>query len=163
MGLETIRDAIDRKYWGELIEKTHIKLNKSGFTEIKFNTFKDDASYSKAKTGVTSTYWAFAKDSQRTWVELEIKPRTSDGVKTSQTKLYNFIKSEYDKTTSKIYKITWNDTDLISSPRRLTGQDIRIKIYLDSSAGSYLKDKDKWIDTMVKFIKILNPIIQRYK
>lgn len=162
MGLEKIKDPLMRENWRHFINGTHIELKNANIENIEFSEFKNDGSYAKAKTEITATKWVFAQDSSSSWVELELKPRTLNGIKSPQTIFYQFIKSSYRKINNPINKITWNEEDLISGHRKQDCQDIRIKIYLSRFEGSNLKNK-QWIKTMIEFIKAFNPIIQSYR
>ena len=166
MSLEKIKDDFKRNKWKELLYKTHKELNSIGFGHIEFKSGKDDGSYTKAQTGVKGSYWAFAKDKTRTWVELELKPKKIEGQPEKQTELYRFIKSEYKKEPNEKLKITWDEEDLNnpSSKRRTIGKDIRIKVYLEENTP-YLEDEKRqsiWVSTMVDFVKSFDPIIKKY-
>ena len=161
MGLETIRDESLRKNWDSFIQKAHKQLQESGINNITFTTFKSDGSYAKAKTGVISCYWAFAQDSSRTWVELELKSRVSKGERYSQTDLYKCIKQNYIVISRKVKNITWDEEDRSIGYRHSNGLDIRIKIYLKDSIGRDISSA--WISTMVELIKTFNPILQSCK
>jgi hypothetical protein len=162
MSLEKIKDDFKRNKWEKLLYKTHKELNSIGFGHIEFKSGKDDGSYTKARTGVTYSSWAFAKDKTRTWVELELKSKNNE----KQTDLYRFIKSEYKKEPNEKLKITWDEEDLNnpSSKRRTSGKDIRIKVYLEENTP-YLEDEKRqsiWVSTMVDFVKSFDPIIKKY-
>lgn len=161
MGLETIRDESLRKNWDSFIQKAHKKLQENGINNVTFTTFKYDGAYAKAKTGLPSCYWAFAQDSSRTWVELELKSRVSKGERYSQTDLYKCIKENYRATDKKVTNITWDEEDRDRGHRNYDGLDIRLKIYLkDSVSGG---TSNAWISAMVELIKTFNPIIQSCK
>jgi hypothetical protein len=161
VGLETIRDEALRKNWDSFIQKAHKKLQENGINNVTFTTFKYDGAYAKAKTGLPSSYWAFAQDSSRTWVELELKSRVSKGERYSQTDLYECIKEDYRAFDKKVTNITWDEEDRSRGHRKYNGLDVRIKIYCK---GSVRRDiSSAWISTMVEFIKTFNPIIQSCK
>lgn len=162
MSLEKVENILTKNKWEKLLNKIHKELNSMGFEQIEFKSKKigSSASYSKARTGVTYSSWAFAKDKTRTWVELELKSKNNE----KQTDLYRFIKSEYKKEPNQNLKITWNEEDLNTSKRKASGNDIRIKVYLEENID-YLKDEKRqseWISTMIYFVKSLDPIIKKY-
>lgn len=162
MGLETIKDDGLRENWRKFINTAHSELNKAELGEIEFTEFKDNGSYAKAKTGIAATKWVFAKDkaSSRRWVELELKSRVLKGARCSQYKFYMFIKKTAKIKTLNMPEVTWDEEDR-KSPRKKDGKDIRIKIYL-KSLNSLLANDSKWISTMIQFIQIFKPIIQRH-
>ncbi len=157
MGLETIKDLLLRENWRKFIDKAHLELEKSDL-KIKFTSFKNDGSYAKAKCGKPAVNFVFAQDSSRTWVELEMKPRTSSGKKYSQVALYDYLRNSSSNLNNGLYKkITWNEEDIATSPRNLEGKDFRIKVYLNSN------DEKEWIMLMVEFAKLFMPILGKYK
>lgn len=154
MGLETIKDLKLRKNWELFIEKTHIEFDKNNIP-LRFTTFKDDGSYAKSQSGTPAVYFAFAEDANRTWVELELKPRMSKGEKFKQTELYNFIKETFKNSgNNNKLNITWDEDDEFRKPG---GLPIRIKEYLASS------DKNEWISKMTSFVLVFLPILNGYK
>jgi hypothetical protein len=166
MSLEKVENILTKNKWEKLLNKIHKELNSMGFEQIEFKSKKIglSASYAKARTGVTYSSWAFAKDKTRTWVELELKPKKIEGQPEKQTDLYRFIKSEYKKEPNQNLKITWNKEDLNTSKRKASGNDIRIKVYLEENID-YLKDEKRqseWISTMLSFVKSFDPIIKKY-
>ena len=103
-------------------------------------------------------YFAFAQDSNRTWVELELKARTAKGKRYSQDKLYSYLRKNYKCSETLVeYPVTWNEDDLRTSPRKYEGLDMRIKIYLKNS------DRKEWIDGMIKLGEYFLPLIGNYK
>lgn len=162
MGFETITDSIEKKQWNEIIKNMHDQLNRIGMNKVQFTVFKNDGSYAKAKSGLPSVYWAFAKDQNRAWVELELKSRTKDKERFPQIGLYEYIKTNYKKLTDKTTQIIWDEDDRRQNPRKANSLDIRIKIYLEN----YIFSKNKnevWLNTMIDLIKKFDPIIQSYK
>ncbi|MEA1933469.1 MAG: hypothetical protein U9N60_03445 [Thermodesulfobacteriota bacterium] len=153
MGLNAIESYPNRKFWEKFINKTHVELRKANLGEIVFDEFKNNGSYAKAKTGNTATKWVFAEDLSRRWVELELKPRTSKGVRQPQNKLYTCIKKIAKTNNLDSFNITWDEEDRDSGNRGSGGGDIRIKIYLNDL------DDSKWISKMVQFIKSFKPIL----
>ncbi|MDY0361160.1 MAG: hypothetical protein RBR08_06895 [Desulforegulaceae bacterium] len=148
MGLETINDPILRKNWEKFINLADDRFKKENIN-LNFNTFKNDGSYSKAKAMLPGVYFAFAQDSRRTWVELELKARTSKGKRYSQDELYTFLKENFRNNGYKTNnKITWNEEDLANSPRNPNGLDKRIKIYLHKPTN------EEWIQAMIDLSNI---------
>ena len=78
MGIDTIKDPSLRKNWKKFIDIAHTKLNDKQI-DLLFALFKNDGSYSKAKTKFPGIYFVFAHDSNRTWVELELKAKSIKG------------------------------------------------------------------------------------
>lgn len=164
MGLDTINNPSMRENWRKFIEKAQNELTNTGLKGIVFSTFKNDGSYAKAKTGITSTYWVFAQDSTRYWVELELKARISNGKRCSQKGLYEFIKASYSELNHKTEKIIWDEVDRNNTAafRKTDSNDLRIKIYLCSSFEGRFNNTE-WINIMIQFIQSFNPIIQNYR
>jgi len=161
MGFETIRDKMLQENWKNFTNIAHKKLQDNGISDIIFSTFKYDGSYGKARTGLPAVYWAFAQDSYRTWVELELKSRISKNERYAQRSLYLCIKEKYNKSSNKIDIITWDENDRNSDMRNPAGMDIRIKIYLRDNMGSNLNEE--WSATMIKFVKVFKPILDDCK
>ena len=159
MAIETIKDQKKRLFWQTLINETHEKLKKKGNTDILFTTFKDDGSYGKAKTGLKSVNWVFAQDSNRKWVELELKSVVKDGERIAQKLLYGEIKSGYAKSDKKTNNLTWDEDD--PQYRHAEGKAIRIKIYLQGNMSSNINPL--WSDTMVEFINVFKPILDNIR
>jgi hypothetical protein len=157
MGTETIKDVRIRKNWENFISLAHSKLRERKI-DIEFSSFKNDGSYAKAKTEYPAVYFAFAQDTNRTWVELELKARTLKGKRYSQNELYTFLKTNFKNIEGKnSYPITWNEEDLKTSPRNQNGLDIRIKIYLINN------DQNSWINAMIYLTNSFNPILKKSK
>lgn len=162
MGLETITDPIERKQWDEIIKNVHHQLSRMGMDRVQFTVFKNDGSYAKAKSGVPSVYWAFAKDRNRAWVELELKSRTKSGERYRQAGLYEYIQMNYKKLKDEKIKIIWDEDDRIHNLRQENSLDIRIKIYLEDYIFNN-KNNDIWVNKMIFLIKKFDPIIQAHK
>jgi hypothetical protein len=157
MGTETIEDLELRNNWDIFINAAHQKLRENQIA-LSFSTFKNDGSYSKAKSGLPAVYFVFAQDSSRTWVELELKPRTSKGKRHPQTELYTFLKNSHKQESRRvILPITWIVEDIKSSPRDPDGLDIRIKMYLSNS------NSEQRIDAMIQLFKEFYPLLNKYK
>ena len=159
MGFETIKNQIDRDNWLKIIDKLHMELENNGITHIEFSEFKHDGSYGKAKTGLPATKWVLAQTSSNTWVELELKPRKIKGITCMQHELYRYIKTSYESSVNQLKNITWDEKDRDLGFRNQGGNDIRIKVYLDFKNSSLSKNAI-WIETMIDFIKIFDPILQ---
>ena len=160
MGLETIRDPIIRNNWQKLVDYTHSELMKKGYPDIKFNTFKDNGSYGKAKTGIPSVHWVFALNNREVWIELEIKAKNGQ----PQESVYNQIHAKSVEIEKKLgYKIRWNKEDLIISSRRETGGDYRIKTVMPFSLDDVRSRKsntiESWAERMVLFIQVFSPFL----
>jgi len=162
MGFETIKNQIDRENWLKVIDKLHMELKKKGITHIEFSEFKYDGSYGKAKTGLPATKWVLAQSSSNTWVELELKPRKIKGLTCMQHELYQHIKTSYESSMNQLINITWDEKDRTAGYRDRGGNDIRIKVYLNNKYSSLSKN-DIWIETMIDFIKVFDPILQSRK
>ncbi|MCP4117400.1 MAG: hypothetical protein GY737_18805 [Desulfobacteraceae bacterium] len=162
MGFEIIKDSIVREKWRKFIKATHFQLSKANIDHIEFLEFKYDGSYGKAKTVLPATKWVFAENDSDSWVELELKPRTTSGVKKSQIELYKFIKSSFKANKQTFDNITWDEDDRATGNRKPDCKDIRIKKYLNSSKKSNLNN-GQWVLTMIEFIKAFDPIIQSYR
>jgi hypothetical protein len=157
MGLETIKDISLRKNWKSFINNAHDEFKKKGI-DLEFNVFKYDGSYAKAKDPLPAVYFAFAQDSERTWVELELKSRISKGERYSQDDLYVYLKTKSKVSNSKLFEgITWNEEDVEKSPRFSTGKDIRIKIYLKTD------NRELWIDAMCQLAENFLPLLNEYR
>jgi len=144
-------------FWEENINQTHKKLKKIGYNKIIFDKFKDDDSYVKAHAGLPGVYWVFAKDSERIWIELELRSRVSGGERYSQNTLYNCIQKRYSNSKNKIDNITWDEEDRQLYRRKSGSKPIRIKIYLHDRIGvSLIQECSK---AMVEFIKVFKPIL----
>jgi len=157
MGFETIKDSALRDNWKTLIDIAHNKFRDNNIL-LSFESFKNDGSYGKAKAGLPAVNFAFCQDSDRTWVELELKARTASRTKYQQEDLYSFLKQNGDSVTvSAPLKITWNEEDLRTSPRKPDGLDIRIKIYLSRP------DNEQWVDAMLQLAQTFIPVLNDYK
>ena len=157
MGFETIKDPTLRQNWIALIEMAHKKLADNNIL-LSFENFKNNGSYGKAKAGLPAVNFAFCEDSDRTWVELELKARTANGTKYKQEDLYSFLHQHVDiSTISAPLKITWNEEDIRTSPRDPDGLDMRIKIYLSDP------DNEKWVDAMLQLAQTFIPVLNDYK
>jgi len=157
MGFETIRDPALRQNWIALIKMAHKKLADNNIP-LSFETFKNNGSYGKAKAGLPAVSFAFCENSDRTWVELELKARKANGTRYAQETLYSFLQQHVDaRTISAPLKITWNEEDLRTSPRDPDGLDMRIKIYLSDL------DNEKWVDAMLQLARTFIPVLNDYK
>jgi hypothetical protein len=157
MGLEIIKDTSIRKNWEQFMDYAYVEFQKKGI-DLQFNNFKYDGSYAKAKGPLPAVNFAFAQDSKRTWVELELKPRTVKGKRYSQDDLYLNLKKNCKMKNSKAFsEITWNEEDIEQTPRSPAGKDIRIKIYLNSD------DKELWVSSMCRLVDIFMPMLVKYK
>ncbi len=151
MGLDMIVDLQKRNEWEELIEITHEKLKKHHFY-LTFSQFKNDGSYAKAKTNLKAVYFAFAQDTTRHWVELELRKRKNS----KQDKLYDFIRINFNRKLHKTsYPITWDKEDVSGTTRRTTSNVIRIKIYINE------KNKEEWSEAMIELVNSFLPILNK--
>ena len=157
MTLEENKHNSSQGTWEEIIHQTHKELQKVGLDGINFSQFKYDDSYVKAHAGLPCVYWAFAKDSERTWIELELKARTRRDERYSQNDLYECIEKKYSKAKYKIDGITWDSEDRELYRRKSGSKPIRIKIYLHDRIGLSLIQKCS--KAMVEFIKVFMPIL----
>jgi hypothetical protein len=145
--------------WTPIVEKTHEALLETGITNIKFDSFKNDDTYVKAKTGTPGVFLAFARRSDDVWIELEIKPRTRQGNKIPQKELYDSLKNHRNFIEKNCgFKITWDEEDRVAGYRRADGGDFRIKSYIPSSSGSVTAYADELASRMVKFIQTLQAL-----
>ena len=157
MGFETIKDPVLRQNWIALIEMAHKKLADNKII-LSFENFKNNGSYGKAKAGLPGVNFAFCEDSDRTWVELELKARKVNGTRFKQEDLYSFLHQHVDVSTiSAPLKITWDEEDLRTSPRKPGGLDMRIKIYLSNP------DNEKWADAMLQLAQSFILVLNDYK
>jgi len=157
MGFETIQDLVLRQNWVALIDVANKKLAENNII-LSFESFKNDGSYGKAKAGLPAVNFAFCQDSDRTWVELDLKARKISGTRSAQTDLYSFLQQEYvNPPVSSSLKITWNEEDLRTSPRKASGLDIKIKIYLLNP------DKEQWVDGMLQLAQVFIPALNSYR
>ena len=157
MGLETIKDTSLRNNWERFINYAYVEFEKKGI-DLDFNNFKYDGSYAKAKGPLPAVNFAFAQDSQRTWVELELKSRTSKGERYSQDDLYLYLKKNTKMNNSNAFsEITWNEEDIQQTSRSPAGKDIRIKIYLNSD------NMELWVSSMCRLVEIFMPILVKYQ
>lgn len=165
MGLTIIKDPITRKEWEQFIAKAHQRL-KENQINYDFSISNDKGTYVKAKTGAPASYYAFAQDNERTWVELELKSRTSNKKSYAQTEFYSFLKKNYKKETDTNFEITWDPEDRNSSPRHSVSKVFRIKIYIKPKI--YLSNAadpahNRWIDAMLQLIKSFSPLVRTAK
>jgi hypothetical protein len=157
MGIETIKDSLLRKNWKDFIQLAHQNMSDQDIT-LEFTEFKNNGSYAKAKAGLPGVFFGFSEDSDRTWVELELKPRTVGGSKVPQDELYAFLKQRsIREPVPTPYKITWNEEDLRTSPRKESGKSKRIKIYLLNPK------REEWINAMAVLAQRFIPLLNEYK
>lgn len=157
MGFETIKDPLLRSDWIKLVGMAHEVLAGQNIP-LRFETFKNDGSYGKAKAGLPGVYFAFCRDAKRVWVELELKARKINGETVSQGGLYAFLKNHAKPAShTPPLRITWNEDDLKSSSRREEGSDMRIKIYLNSM------ERAAWVSAMLYLAQTFVPLLDTCK
>ncbi len=142
--------------WYKILTRTYEKLHENDFPEIIFSQIKYDDSYCKAGAGIPAVYWAFAKDSERTWIELELKARTKNREPYPQKNLYSCIKEGYTDSENIIQGIVWDEDDR-HHPRMENSHVFRIKVYLHDIY--FLGQTEEWANAMVKFIQVFSPIL----
>jgi hypothetical protein len=156
MRLTNIRNPLKRQQWEEFIEIAHGKLRQENI-DLRFRTVKYDGSAAKASTVLPAVYFAFAQDCTRKWVELELKPRTVNGERKPQRELYAFLKANLRGRIPVLqHRLAWDEEEPTISLERVTGDDMRIKVYLDES------DEHQWIEAMVLLASRALPFLNRF-
>jgi len=156
MRFATIRNPLKRKQWEEFIETAHGKLREKRI-DLRFNTVKVDGSVARATTVLPAVYFAFAQDCSRKWVELELRPRTVNGQRKPQRELYAFLKANLpDRLPALQHRLAWDDEQGNAAKERTSGEDMRIKVYLDES------DEHQWIEAMVRLASRTLPFLDRF-
>ena len=157
MGFKTIKDPTLRQNWIALVDMAHKKLADNNIS-LSFENFKNNGSYGKAKAGLPGVDFAFCQDSDRTWVELDLKAKKTKEGRYPQENLYSFLQQHVDVGGISVpLKITWNEEDLRTSPRKSSGLDMKIKIYLSNP------DDEKWVDAMLQLAQSFIPVLNDYK
>lgn len=156
MRFATIRNPLKRKQWEEFIETAHGKLREERI-DLRFNTVKVDGSAARATTVLPAVYFAFAQDCARKWVELELRPRTVNGRRLPQRELYAYLRANLlGRLPALPHMLAWADGQDQAVQAHDSGQDMRIKVYLDES------DEHQWIEAMVRLASRTLPFLDRF-
>jgi hypothetical protein len=156
MRFSIVRNPLKRKQWEEFIETAHGKLREESI-DLRFNTVKVDGSAARATTVLPAVYFAFAQDCARKWVELELRPRTVNGRRQPQRELYAYLRANLlGRMPALHHRLAWDDEKGNAAAERTSGEDMRIKVYLDES------DEHQWIEAMVRLASRTLPFLDRF-